>query len=80
MPAGIAHIHGIGWLLHNLLASRRMSNECLNGEILETLKEAQVVIEQRRREYNTLGYKPLVPAANSPLVSTNQFSQPQAVM
>lgn len=41
-------------------------NECLNGEIFYSLKEAQVVIELSRLEYNTrrphsaLGYSPLV--------------------
>jgi transposase InsO family protein len=58
----------------------------LNGEIFYSLKEAQIVIEQWRVEYNTrrphsaLGYRPPVPAAYSPLVAANQVSQPQAVM
>ena len=45
----------------------RMRNELLNGEIFYTLKEAQVLIEMWRKEYNTirlhssLGYRPLAP-------------------
>src|SRR5271168_4956869 len=41
----------------------------LNGEIFYTLKEAQIVIENWRRHYNTtrphssLGYRPPAPAA-----------------
>ena len=64
----------------------RLRDECLNGEIFYSLKEAQIVIEQWRVEYNTrrphsaLGYRPPVPAAYNPLVPTNQVSQPQAVM
>ena len=64
----------------------KLRDECLNGEIFYSLKEAQVVIEQWRVEYNTrrphsaLGYRPPVPAAYSPLVPINQISQPHAVM
>ncbi|HVB57820.1 MAG TPA: transposase, partial [Candidatus Acidoferrales bacterium] len=49
-------------------------DECLNGEIFYSLKEAQIVIEKWRVEYNTrrphsaLGYRP--PAACSPPGST----------
>jgi putative transposase len=45
----------------------RMRDELLDGEIFYTLKEAQVVIEQWRRHYNTrrphsaLGYRPPAP-------------------
>jgi len=45
----------------------KLRDELLNGEIFYTLKEAQVLIEQWRQEYNTfrphssLGYKPPVP-------------------
>ena len=59
----------------------RLRDECLNGEIFYSLKEAQIVIEQWRVEYNTrrphsaLGYRPPVPAAYSPLVPTNRVSQ-----
>jgi len=64
----------------------KLRDECLNGEIFYSLKEAPIVIEQWRVEYNTrrphsaLGYRPPVPAAYSPLVLTNHISQPQAVM
>jgi transposase InsO family protein len=42
----------------------KFKDECLNGEILYSLKEAQVVIEQWRMHYNQLrprsspGYRP----------------------
>ncbi len=42
-------------------------DECLNGEIFYSLKEATVVIEQWRNHYNTirphssLGYRPPAP-------------------
>ena len=45
----------------------KLRDELLNGEIFYTLKEAQVLIEQWRKEYNTvrphssLGYKPPAP-------------------
>jgi transposase InsO family protein len=64
----------------------KLRDECWNGELFYSLKEAQIVIEQWRVEYNTrrphsaLGYRPPVPAAYSPLVSPNPVSQPQAVM
>ena len=50
----------------------KLRDECLNGEIFYSLKEAQVVIEQWRVEYNTrrphsaLGYRPPAPAAFVP--------------
>ena len=64
----------------------KLPDECLNGQIFYSLKEAQVVIEQWRVEYNTrrphsaLGYRPPVPAAYSPLGAPRPFSQPDAVM
>src|SRR5262249_23505905 len=45
----------------------RLRDECLNGEIFYSLREAQIVIEQWRIEYNTrrphsaLGYRPPAP-------------------
>ena len=45
----------------------KLRDECLNGEIFYSLREAQVVIEQWRTEYNTrrphsaLGYRPPAP-------------------
>jgi putative transposase len=50
----------------------KLRDECLNGEIFYSLKEAQVVIEKWRVNYNTrrphsaLGYKPPAPAAVAP--------------
>jgi len=47
----------------------KLRDELLNGEIFYTLKEAQVLIEQWRVEYNTirphssLGYRPPAPEA-----------------
>jgi putative transposase len=47
----------------------KLRDECLNGEIFYSLKEAQIVIESWRREYNTerphsaLGYRPPAPVA-----------------
>jgi putative transposase len=64
----------------------KLRDECLNGEIFYSLKEAQVVIEQWRVEYNTrrphsaLGYRPPVPAAYSPQVTPRPVLQPGAVM
>ena len=64
----------------------KMRDECLNGEILYSLKEAQVVIEKWRVEYNTrrphsaLGYRPPAPAAYNSLVPPNSVSQPAAMM
>ena len=48
-------------------------DELLNGEIFYTLKEAQTVIEQWRRHYNTirphsaLGYRPPAPETLLPV-------------
>jgi transposase InsO family protein len=50
----------------------KLRDELLNGELFYSLKEAQVVIEQWRRHYNTrrphssLGYRPPAPAAHWP--------------
>lgn len=50
----------------------KLRNECLNGELFYTVKEAQVVIESWRKHYNTkrphssLGYKPPAPEAIQP--------------
>ncbi len=47
----------------------RCRGEFLNGEVFYTLKEAQILIEQWRKHYNTkrphsaLGYKPPAPEA-----------------
>ena len=56
----------------------KLRDECLNGEIFYSLKEAQIVIEKWRVVYNTLrphsamGYRPPAPAARSP-GSTKRF-------
>ncbi len=48
-------------------------DELLNGEVFYSLREARVVIEKWRREYNTvrphrsLGYRPPAPAAINPM-------------
>ena len=61
-------------------------DEYLNQEIFSSLKEAQMVIELRRVEYNTrrphsaLGYKLPVAVSRSPLVSPNPVSRRRAVM
>ena len=45
----------------------KLRDECLNGEIFYSLREAQVVIEMWRKHYNTkrphsaLGYRPPAP-------------------
>jgi putative transposase len=50
----------------------KLRDECLNGEIFYSLREAQVVIEKWRVVYNTLrphsalGYRPPAPAAFAP--------------
>jgi transposase InsO family protein len=51
----------------------KLRDELLNGEIFYSLKEAQIVIEQWRRHYNTkrphsaLGYRPPAPETIVPL-------------
>ncbi len=50
----------------------KLRDECLNGEIFYSLKEATVVIEQWRKHYNTcrphssLGYRPPAPQTTAP--------------
>ncbi len=64
----------------------KLRDECLNGEIFYSLKEAQIVIEKWRIEYNTerphssLGYRPPAPAAGNPYPPPRTLSQPLAVM
>jgi putative transposase len=63
----------------------KLRDECLNGEIFYSLKEAQVIIEQWRVEYNTkrphsaLGYRPPAPEAYSSLLPTSMV-QPMLVI
>jgi transposase InsO family protein len=54
---------------YNESFNEKLRDELLNGEIFYTLKEAQILIERWRREYNTvrphsaLGYRPPAPEA-----------------
>ena len=58
----------------------KLRDECLNGEIFYSLKEAQIVIEKWRVNYNTkrphsaLGYRPPCPAACSPWGAQSIFT------
>jgi transposase InsO family protein len=60
-------IHGVPDYIRSDNGSEFTGDELLNGEIFNTLKEAQMLIEQWRKEYNTVrphsspGYKPPVP-------------------
>jgi transposase InsO family protein len=62
----------------------KLRDECLNGEIFYSLKEAQIVIGQWRQQYNTvrphaaLGYRPPAPGAYTP--ASSPVSRPQVVM
>jgi transposase InsO family protein len=64
----------------------KLRDECLNGEIFYSLREAQILIEKWRVEYNTvrphsaLGYRPPAPAAGNPYPPPRAVSQPWAVM
>src|SRR5215472_12464069 len=63
----------------------KLRDECLNGELFYSLKEAQIVIEQWRQHYNrhrphsALGYRPPAPEACHPNRSTNAVPHPLAV-
>ena len=54
------------------ISQQKLRDECLNQEIFYSLKEAQVVVEQWRNEYNTicphssLGYRPPAPQTYQP--------------
>ncbi len=64
----------------------KLRDEFLNGEIFYSLREAQVVIEKWRVEYNTLrpysalGYRPPAPVACNPWTRPDQILQPEVVM
>ena len=64
----------------------KLRDECLNGEIFYSLKEAQVVIERWRVEYNTrrphsaLGYRPPAPEIFRPLPPPGPALQPMVLM
>ena len=53
----------------------RFRDELLNGEIFYSLKEAQIIIEEWRKHYNTkrphsaLGYRPPVPETIVPMAT-----------
>ena len=57
---------------YNQSFNGKLRDELLNGEIVYTLKEAGILIEQWRQHYNTvrphssLGYKPPAPEATLP--------------
>ena len=63
----------------------KLRDECLNGEIFYSLKEAQVIIEQWRVQYNTkrphsaLGYRPPAPEVYSSMLPTSMV-QPMLVI
>ena len=63
----------------------KLRDECLNGELFYSLKEAQIGIEQWRQHYNrprphsALGYRPPAPEACHPNRSTNAVPHPLAV-
>ena len=57
---------------YNESFNRKLKDELINREIFYTLREAQILVEQWRREYNTirphssLGYRPPAPQAIRP--------------
>ena len=87
MGTGALYIE-LGSLWENGYCERfngKLRDECSNGKIFHSLKEAQIVVESWCVEYNTerphsaLGYRPPVPAAYSPW-GANATSQPLAVV
>jgi hypothetical protein len=46
-----------------------LRDELLNGEIFYSLKEGQIVIEQWRKHYNTIGYRPPAPQTMNPFLT-----------
>ena len=56
------------------ISEQSFRDELLNGEIFYSLKEAQIVIEQWRKHYNTirprssLGYRPPAPQTFNPFM------------
>ena len=66
------------------ISEQSFRDECLNQEIFYSLKEAQVVIGQWRKHYNTirphssLGYRPPAPQTMNPfLTPLDQAAQMQ---
>jgi transposase InsO family protein len=64
----------------------KFRDELLNGEIFYTLREAQVLIEMWRREYNrirphsSLGYRPPAPEAKFPLQASLQGGENSMIL
>ena len=64
----------------------KLRDECLNGEIFYSLKEARIVIEQWRQQYNrvrphaALGYRPPARGAYNPFLLPKPVSRSQAMM
>ena len=64
----------------------KLRDECLNGEIFYSLREAQVVIEKWRIHYNTkrphssLGYRPPVPLTIAPKPPPSRRSLKHAIV
>ena len=62
----------------------KLRDELLNRELFDTLKEAQVLIEDWRRRYNTvrphssLGYRPPTPEATWPPIAVGDFDDLQS--
>ena len=63
-----------------------LRDELLNSEIFYSLKEAQIVIGQWRKHYNTirlhsaLGYRPPAPQTFAPLPGTGRWDHANAVI
>ena len=59
----------------------KLRDELLNGEIFYSLKEAQIVVEQWRKHYNTIrphsaiGYRPPAPQTINPFLTPLQTDQ-----
>ncbi len=46
--------HGHDTVANHVIECRKMRYQLLDGELFYTLREAQIVIEQYRRHYNTV--------------------------
>ena len=72
MSQGVAGQSGAGSVSGSRDFAAELRDECLNGEIFYSLKEATVVIEQWRKHYNTvrphssLNYRPPAPQTTLP--------------
>lgn len=64
----------------------KLRDELLNGEIFYTLREAKIMIERWRDEYNrvrphsSLGYRPPAPETRSPLGAASAAGPPSAAL